>query len=187
MSVMVESKRAALTVWSMLVGLGVTLRNFLAPQETVHYPRQTIDDENLRTFGGPIELVPSEKDPLIPKCVSCMTCVSACPSSCLSVTKRKPPEPTPEELAAQKEAEARGEQIKKKPAPKDPGAFSYNYTTCSLCGTCVSSCPVGSLRYSHDIYLAGFSRQDYHFDLLKRLRDQARQAGPDQSMPTGNV
>jgi NADH-quinone oxidoreductase subunit I len=186
MSVMVESKKTALTVWSMFVGLGVTLRNFFGPQETIHYPRQTIDDEILKSFRGPIELVESEKDPLIPKCVSCMTCVSACPSSCLSVTKRKPPVPSPEELIAQQEAEVRGEPIKKKLAPKNPAAFSYNYTTCSLCGTCVSICPVGSLRFSHDIYLAGFSRQEYQFDLLNKLQNQALQTGSSKSTPSGN-
>jgi NADH-quinone oxidoreductase subunit I len=186
MSVMAESKNAALTVWSMLVGLSITLRNFMAPQETVHYPRQTIDDDNLRTFSGPIELVASETDPLIPKCVSCMTCVSACPSSCLSVTKQTPPAPTAEELAEQQEAEARGEKVKKKPAPKNPGSFTYNYTTCSLCSTCVSVCPVGSLRHSHDIYLAGFSRQEYLYDLLTRLQLQARPAGSAHSTPSGS-
>ena len=71
------------------------------------------------------------------------------------------------------EAEARGEKVKKPAAPKDPARFSYDFSLCSLCGTCVESCPADSLRFSHEIYQAGFDRKDFHFDLLARLRGQA--------------
>ena len=47
---------------------------------------------------------------------------------------------------------------------------------CSLCGLCVQTCPVSSLAFSKDVYLAGGSRKDFEFDLLKRLRDRAGSA-----------
>jgi NADH-quinone oxidoreductase subunit I len=33
---------------------------------------------------------------------------------------------------------------------------------------------VGSLRFSEDVYLAGFTKQEFEYDLLTRLRGQAR-------------
>jgi NADH-quinone oxidoreductase subunit I len=52
--------------------------------------------------------------------------------------------------------------------------FSLNYNLCSLCGLCVQSCPVSSLTFSQDVYLAGGSRKDFEFDLLLRLKNRAK-------------
>jgi len=161
-------------LWSLVVGLKVTGKYFVSPQITVHYPRRTV--ENLSTFHGPIELVPAPKDPAKPKCIACLQCVTACPSSCLAVVPKPAPKPTPEELQAQKEAEAKGEKVKKA-APKEPGKFTYDFTLCSLCGTCVETCPVDSLRFSNDAYLASTDKKDFFYDLLARLADQARVRG----------
>jgi NADH-quinone oxidoreductase subunit I len=158
-------------LWSLIVGLKVTGKFFVSPQITVHYPRRTV--ENLSTFHGPIELVPNPKDPTKPKCIACLQCASACPSSCLTVVTKPAPKPTPEELQAQKEAEAKGEKVKKA-APKEPGKFTYDFTLCSLCGICVETCPVGSLRFSNDAYLASTDKKVFFYDLLARLAKQAR-------------
>jgi NADH-quinone oxidoreductase subunit I len=82
-----------------------------------------------------------------------------------------------------KEQEAQTEQSAAPKAKKDPSAkeskrkeveaFYLNYNLCSLCGTCVEKCPVGSLKFSQNVYLAGFSRKDFEFELLSRLRGQA--------------
>jgi NADH-quinone oxidoreductase subunit I len=161
-------------LWSLIVGLKVTGRFFVSPQITVHYPRRTVD--NLSTFHGPIELVPNPKDPTKPKCIACLQCPSACPSNCLTVVVKPAAKPTPEELQAQKDAEARGEKVKKS-APKEPGKFTYDYTLCSLCGICVETCPVGSLRFSSDAYLASTDKKDFFYDLLARLAGQAKARG----------
>ncbi|WP_022662398.1 4Fe-4S binding protein [Paucidesulfovibrio longus] len=163
-------------LWSLFVGLKVTGKYFLQPTVTVHYPRQTVDPEVEQTFGGHVELVPKPKNPAKPKCIGCMMCVTNCPSGCLTVVKAKAPKPTPEEEQAMKEAEARGEEVKKPKAPKEPAKFLYDYSLCSLCGTCIENCPVGSLQYSHNIYFVGTSRKDFKLDLLKRLERQAENA-----------
>lgn len=172
-------------LWSLVVGLGVTFRAFVRPQVTVHYPRTTLDDAELLTYRGPVELQGKDDAPATPRCISCGMCAMNCPSSCLVVVKQKAPKPTPEQKQAMQDAEARGEKVKKPAAPKDPASFAYDFSLCSLCGTCVESCPVDSLRFSNDIYQAGFDRNDFQFDLLARLRGQAtsRSAGtldPDQ-------
>ena len=162
-----------LDCWSLLVGLKITGKYFCKPLITVHYPRQTIDAENLETYGGHVELIGKPKDPATPKCISCMMCVTNCPSKCLTVVKQKAPKPTPEEEAAMKAAEERGEKVAAPKAPKNPAKFIYDYTLCSLCGTCIDNCPASSLKFSNNIYWVATSRKEMKIDLLARLKEQA--------------
>lgn len=155
-----EIKRAARGMWSLVVGLNITGKYFLQPNVTIHYPRQEVD--NLATFRGHIELIPEDNDPLAPRCISCGTCAKACPSGCITVTKKKAPVPTAEET----------EQGIKPKAPKDPETFRLDFTLCSLCGQCVMSCPANAIRFSQNINIAGYSRQDFQFDLVARLRSR---------------
>jgi NADH-quinone oxidoreductase subunit I len=158
-------------LWSLIVGLKITGKYFVYPHVTVHYPRRTVN--NISTFRGPVELVASPNDPSKAKCIVCLQCAGACPSGCLTVAARPAPKPTPEEIQAKKEAEAKGEKVKKA-APKELGTFRYDFTLCSLCGTCVETCPVGSLQFSCDGYLASRNKQDFVYDLLARLAGQAK-------------
>jgi NADH-quinone oxidoreductase subunit I len=158
-------------IWSLIIGLKVTGKYFISPQLTVHYPRQTVN--NITSFHGPVELVANPDNPERPKCIVCLQCASACPSGCLTVEGKKPQEPSPEEIQAKKEAEARGEKVKKS-APKELEKFIYDYTLCSLCGTCVETCPVDSLRFSSRSYLASTSKQGFVYDLLEQIREKAK-------------
>lgn len=97
-------------------------------------------------------------------------CALACPSHCITVVKKKAPKPTPEEEKALAEAKANGEKTKDK-APKDPEKFVYDYSLCSLCGTCIENCPAGALSFTGNVYMAGYSRNDFLFDLVVKLRD----------------
>lgn len=144
-------------LWSLVVGLKITGKEFVKPQVTVHYPRAVVD--NLATFRGHIELVGTDKEPATPKCITCMMCSTVCPSGCIALSKF--PTPKVEEGAP-------------KPKPiKTPKDFTLNYNTCSLCGLCVQNCPVDSLRFSTDVYLAGTTREEFEYDLMARLRAQA--------------
>ncbi len=165
-------KEHLIRLWSLIVGLKVTGRFFVSPQITVHYPRQTVG--NIESFHGPVELVPKAEDPTKPRCIVCMQCVSACPSKCLSVVAQTAPRPMPEPEDAPKGPEAKGDKAPKKPLAKVPVKFLYDFTLCSLCGTCVETCPVGSLRFSHDAYLASPDKGVFVYDLLARLAEQAR-------------
>ena len=169
--------------WSLIVGLKITGKYFCKPLLTVHYPREVIDDENLSTYGGHVELIGKPKDPATPKCISCMMCVTNCPSRCLTVVKQKPPKPTPEEEAAMKAAEEAGEKVKKPKAPKNPAKFIYDYTLCSLCGTCIDNCPAKSLRFSNNMYWVATSRKEMKIDLLARLKEQAAEVSASAPAP----
>lgn len=160
-------------LWSLVVGLGITGRFFISRHKTVHYPRKVIEKDNTDSFRGPIELVGLPKDPATPKCISCMLCVQACPSGCITVKKQAPPKMTPEQQKEFDEATARGENPKKPAAPRNPAEYLYDFTYCSLCACCVEACPVDSIRFSHEIYLAGTRREDFNMDLLARLKRTA--------------
>lgn len=165
---------AAKGLWSLVVGLAITGRFAVSRHKTVRYPFAVVEKENTETFRGPIELVGSPKDPATPKCISCMLCVQACPSNCITVKKRPAPAMTPEQQKAFDEAAARGENPKKPTAPKDPAVYSYDFTYCSLCACCVEACPVNSITFSHELYLAGTRREDFNIDLLARLKRTAK-------------
>ena len=167
------------SLWSLIVGLKITGKYFFQKTRTVHYPRKTVQPLGLENYRGHIELVPKEDDPLTPKCITCMMCATSCPSGCYKVLKKKPPQPTPEELQAMKEAEAKGEKIRPK-VIKEPGVFLYDYSLCSLCGICVENCPVDSLRFSKDVYVASTNKKDCKYDLLARLQQQAQNLSSDQ-------
>lgn len=169
-------------IWSLVVGLGITGRYFVSSKRTTYYPRETVEQAAADSFRGPIELVGTAKDPGTPKCISCMLCVQACPSNCITVKKRPAPVMTAEEQKAFDEATARGENPKKPTAPKDPAVYHYDFTYCSLCACCVEACPVNSIRFSHELYLSGTRREDFNIDLLARLkRIAAKNAAANQA------
>lgn len=168
-------------LWSLIVGLKVTGKYFCYKHKTVHFPRKAVEFDKLETYGGPIELTPSPKNPAKSKCIACGMCMLNCPSGCLTVVKTKAPKPTPEQEKEWAEAEARGEKVVKPKAPKEPAKFLYDFSLCSLCGTCIENCPVKTLRFSHDIYLTVNDRKELKIDLLARLKEQAQ--GKAQAQP----
>ena len=165
--------RKAKDLWSLVAGLAVTGIYFWSRRLTTRYPRQVVAPEASLSFRGPIELIGLDATPDIPRCISCLLCVSACPSNCISVIKSLPPQPSPEETKTIAEAEALGEKPKKIPTPKNPSVYVYDFTLCSLCACCVEACPVDSIRFSNELYMAGTRREDFHYDLLARLRRHA--------------
>jgi NADH-quinone oxidoreductase subunit I len=133
-------------LYSLLIGLSITGRFFFSPNNTTHYPRQVDDPECLKSYRGPLELIPADETGRS-KCVSCQMCVRACPGHCLTVVK--------------------GEG-------KAPKAYLYDFTLCCLCAACVEACPAGAIRFSHKVYLVARSREELRLDLLADLEARSR-------------
>ena len=131
---------------SLFIGLGITGKYFFEPVVTMQYPMEHV--EMTPRFRGHIELIGNEEGKS--NCIVCSMCQRACPSGCISLAGVKP------------------EGEKKKVLT----SYILDFTTCSLCGSCVESCNFNALRFSNEYNLASTRKEDFIMDLLKRLEDQ---------------
>jgi NADH-quinone oxidoreductase chain I len=134
---------------SLVEGLGVTMKALFMPIVTVQYPREEIDISP--SYRGHIDLIlDPEKNAY--RCIMCGMCEKSCPSNCITVKGEK------------REGEKKKTLV----------LFQLDFTKCSLCGTCVEICPVNALEYSKEYNLAAFSREAFHYDILKRLEERIK-------------
>jgi NADH-quinone oxidoreductase subunit I len=137
---------------SLLIGMGITFREFFKPTVTVQYPYQTI--KMSARFRGHTELIADEEGK--PKCVVCGLCERACPSGCITLG------------SITVDIEVDGKVKKKKVLSK----YELDFTKCSLCGQCVENCNFGALEFSKEYNLASTRKEDFHFNLLQRLEER---------------
>lgn len=142
--------------WSLVVGMSITFRQFFKPVVTVQYPHETLVMP--ARYRGHIELKEDENGEA--KCVACGMCQKNCPSGCISLASEM----------VEYEAEVKGEMKTKK--KKVLTQYDLNFTTCSLCGSCIENCNFGAIQFSREYNLASTRKEDFHFDLLKRLKDR---------------
>lgn len=135
--------------WSLFVGLGITIKYFFQPVVTLQYPYETVP--MTPRFRGHIELLKDEETGKS-KCIVCGMCQKACPSGCITV-------------AGEKVEGAKGKVLTQ---------YTLDFTRCSLCGLCVESCKPAAIEFSKDYNLAGLNKEEYIFDLLKRLEAKNR-------------
>ena len=131
--------------WSLLVGMGITLRYLFKKPVTVIYPKERIV---MKRFKGPIAFITDEKtkDHL---CIACNACIKTCPSRCMS-------------LVAQKSA------VDGKRVLTD---FKVNYMLCSLCSLCIDVCPTDALKHDDPNYdMVSLGQKELVMDLLQPFR-----------------
>lgn len=133
--------------WSIVLGYTVTLGEIWRPIITVPYPREKLEMDP--AYRGHIELV-QDPDFVSHMCLSCGTCVRACPSGVIKVQGAKA----------------------KASATKLGMSFVIDFSRCSLCGLCVDVCPVGAIKHSMEYEMAHYSRWDSTVDLVARYNEQ---------------
>lgn len=133
--------------WSLIIGMKVTIKTLFSRNFTVHYPREKI--EVTPNYRGHIYLLKDEETGKH-KCITCGACMRDCPSDCIVVD-------------GEKREGVRGKALT---------VFTLDFTLCSLCGACVEVCPTDALDYSNEYELAGFTREEFFFDLLKKVEEQ---------------
>jgi len=132
---------------SLLVGMGVTLRQMFKPIVTIQYPRERLDITP--NFRGHTELV-RDRESGTHRCISCKICQMDCPSSCITVISEK------------------------REGVKGLVLLSYrlDFTKCSLCGLCVDVCPEQTLKFSREYELVFYQRWDTVIDIMQRLEER---------------
>jgi NADH-quinone oxidoreductase subunit I len=133
---------------SLAIGMNITARELFKPVVTEQYPYFV--PVMTPRYRGHIELIKNEETGA-PNCIVCGMCQRACPSGCITLAGKKP------------------EGAKKKVLTK----YILDFTTCSLCGSCVESCNFNAIEYSGEYNLASTNKEDYIFDLLKRLEEKS--------------
>lgn len=131
--------------WSLIVGMGVTIRYAFTKPVTIIYPKERIP---MKRFKGPIAFVTDEKtgDHL---CIACNACIKTCPSRCMS-------------LETQKSA------IDGKRVLTD---FKVNYMLCSLCSLCIDVCPTDALKHDDPNYdMVSLTQKELIMDLLEPFK-----------------
>lgn len=137
--------------WSLLVGLRITLGQFFKPIITVQYPHQTL--KLPARFRGHIELIldPETGRPL---CTACKLCERACPSQSIVVEGAK----------------REGEKT------KSVTEYKLNFTTCSLCGSCVEACNFDALQFSKAYNVVSYDRNQFaRMDLVAQAEEKQQQ------------
>ena len=132
--------------YSLLCGMGITLRHFFKKNVTVNYPMQRIP---MKRFKGPIAFVKSEKtsDHL---CIACNACIKVCPSRCMSLVSKK--------------SVADGKRTLTD--------FKVNYMLCSLCSLCIDVCPTDALKHDDPRYdMVSLTQRELVMDLLQPFRE----------------
>jgi NADH-quinone oxidoreductase subunit I len=85
-----------------------------------------------------------------PRCVSCLLCVTVCPSECITVEAAEDPD----------------SEIQKLPAK-----FVIDMSRCCFCGFCVEACPEDAIRMDTGrIELASYGRGELVYDLDRLLK-----------------
>ncbi len=134
-------------LWSLLVGMKVTLSHAFRKPVTSQYPRERI--EMTAAYRNVIRLIEIEgigsHD-----CIDCQACVRVCPSDCIVVEGERP------------------EGMRKKRAT----LFEVEFALCSECGLCIDVCPTDTLGYSREYDQAGYRRDDFLYDLLTEWQDK---------------
>ena len=132
---------------SLVIGMNITVRELFKPVVTEQYPHFV--PVMTPRFRGHIELIGNEETGK-PNCVVCGMCQRACPSGCITLAGEKP------------------EGAKK----KELTTYVLDFTKCSLCGSCVESCNFNAIQFSKDYNLASTRKEEYIFDLVKRLEEK---------------
>ena len=132
---------------SLLVGLSITQKEFFKKPVTLQYPWESL--EMTPRYRGHIQLVKNEETG-DHQCISCGMCARGCPSGCITVKGEKK------------------EGVKGKTLVQ----YDLDFTTCSLCGQCIENCKPNAIEFSLEYNLASTRKEDFHYDLLKRLKEQ---------------
>jgi len=150
------------SVKALLVGLSISIRQFLKKPVTIQYPevKPPVDPR----FRGEHALTKDEHNHM--KCVACYMCATACPAECIHIVAEAAPEG--------KGWEGRD---------KIPKSFDIDMLRCIYCGYCVEACPKDAIMMTNKVPVVHDNRKDFIYDighLLSNFEDYGRELHEQQ-------
>ena len=133
--------------WSLLQGLGVTMRNLLRPKVTELYPR-TRPALPERTRHRLVHKRDAETGRL--KCTACQLCFQACP--CLAITNITGDENKGKERRAR--------------------TYEWSAVRCMYCNLCVEVCPFDAIVMSPHFEFSTTDKATTHYNLERLLESE---------------
>lgn len=134
-------------VWTVLVGMRVTMKEFFKPAVTLQYPdeRPNIPDGYRGRLHNRIE-----------DCVVCLACARDCPVDCIHIEYEEAPKGTQFAVAS-------GGQ----PIRRNASRFDIDMSQCMYCGLCTEACPTECLTMTKDFEYATYDRNDLIYEFAK--------------------
>lgn len=129
---------------SMIVGLGVTIREYFQPPVTVQYPEEKLE------LPGWFRGIPALKTDLNTgayMCTGCDLCAQACPVNVIEIKTHL--------------------NEKKR---KIVDEYNLDMSRCMLCNLCVEACPFDSLVMANDYELSDYDKANLVFDKKRLLQ-----------------
>ena len=129
--------RAARTVWSTLVGIGVVISHAWRSRDTIQYPEEM-------TYLPPRyrgRIILSRDPDGNERCVACYLCSAACPVDCIALQ------------ATQDETGRRY-----------PEWFRINFSRCIFCGFCEDACPTYAIQLTPDVEMSEYERPNMVYE-----------------------
>jgi NADH-quinone oxidoreductase subunit I len=134
-------------VWTVLVGMKITLRHLFTRSVTLQYPDQRLDlpkGSRMRLFNK------------IEDCIGCGQCVRACPVDCIWMVTEKRGKEEPPIFASD------GTPIKLRVTQ-----FDIDMSLCCYCNLCTYPCPTHCLYMTPDYEFATYDKQDFLYRFAK--------------------
>lgn len=140
-------------VKSLLVGMGVTGKEFVTPKITEQYPENRKTLQIADRFRAELTLKYDAEGRH--RCIACGICQMNCPNGTISLTTKMVELP---------------DGKKKRKLDK----YMYDLGSCTFCMLCVTTCPQDALEFSNDFEQAVFTRDA----LVKQLNYRPEPAEP---------
>lgn len=138
-------------VWSLLVGMKTTLREFFTPKITQCYPENRATLKIPERFRG--TLVMTENEAGENSCNGCGLCAMNCPNQTITIVT--------------KTVETEDGKTK-----KVLDKYIYDLGSCTFCQLCVEGCPRNSLAFSTEFEHAVYTRSKLVKQLNKNKEDE---------------
>ena len=135
------------SVWTILLGMKVTIKHFMGRNKTLQYPSEKWnlpERSRMRLFNK------------IEDCIGCGQCVRACPVDCIYMTTEKRNKDELPIFATD------GTPIKLRVTQ-----FDIDMSLCCYCNLCTYPCPTHCLLMTQEYEFAVYSKQEFLYRFAK--------------------